>query len=111
LNRPGGNLTGMYLYIGGLVAKKLELLHELAPEISSFAVLVNPGTPSEKLDTVEIETVSRTWKTVTVIRVGTEAEIDSAFADLADRKAAVVIGTCFRSKADISTYRARFILL
>jgi putative ABC transport system substrate-binding protein len=38
LSRPGGNLTGFYLYIGGLVAKKLELLCEMAPELNSFAV-------------------------------------------------------------------------
>ncbi len=94
MNRPGGNLTGMHLYIGGLVAKKLELLHELVPDVSSFAALVNPGTPSEKLDVVEIEAISRTWtSSARVIEVGTDAEIDSVFADLAARKAAVVIGT------------------
>jgi putative ABC transport system substrate-binding protein len=95
LNRPGGNLTGMYLNIGGLIAKRLELLRELAPGVSSFAALVNPGTPSEKLDVIELETISRTWKasSVSVVKVGTEAEIASAFADLAARKAAVVIGT------------------
>jgi len=70
-------------------------LHELAPDVSSFATLVNPGTPSEKLDTVEIETISRTWRasSASVIKVGTDAEIDSVFAELAARKAAVVIGT------------------
>lgn len=95
LNRPGGNLTGMHLYIGGLIGKKLELLHELAPDISSIAVLVNPGTPSEKLDAVEVEMLSRTWKasSVNIFGVGTDAEIDSVFADLSARKAAVVIGT------------------
>jgi putative tryptophan/tyrosine transport system substrate-binding protein len=95
LNRPGGNLTGMHLYIGGLVGKKLELLHELAPDVSGIAALVNPGTPSEKLDTVEVETISRTWKasSVNIIKVGTDAEIDSVFTDLAARTAAVVIGT------------------
>ncbi len=112
LNRPGGNLTGMYLYIGGLVAKKLELLHELAPDVSGFAALVNPGTPSEKLDTVEIETISRTWSasSVSVIKVGTDAEIDSVFADLAVRKAAVVIGTdtfYFAQRAHIADVAAQ----
>ncbi len=70
-------------------------MHELAPDVSSFATLVNPGTPSEKLDTVEIETISRTWRasSASVIKVGTDAEIDSVFAELAARKAAVVIGT------------------
>jgi putative tryptophan/tyrosine transport system substrate-binding protein len=95
LNRPGVNLTGMHLYIGGLIAKKLELLHELVPDVRSFAALVNPGTPSEKLDAVEIEAISRSWtvSSASVIKVGTDAEIDSVFADLAARKAAVVIGT------------------
>jgi putative tryptophan/tyrosine transport system substrate-binding protein len=34
LSHPGGNLTGFYLYIGGLVAKKIELLREMAPELN-----------------------------------------------------------------------------
>jgi len=53
LNRPGENLTGMYLYIGGLLAKKLELLREVAPAVDNIGLVVNPGTPSAKLDTAE----------------------------------------------------------
>jgi hypothetical protein len=30
MNRPGGNVTGVSFYSGGLVAKRLELLRELA---------------------------------------------------------------------------------
>ena len=30
----------MYLYIGGLVAKKIELLREMAPDLGNFAVAV-----------------------------------------------------------------------
>ena len=52
------------------------MLHELAPEIGTFAAIVNPGTPSEKLDLPEIETISRSWKvsSVSVIKVGTDPE-------------------------------------
>jgi putative tryptophan/tyrosine transport system substrate-binding protein len=40
LNRPGGNLTGVYQFATGLEAKRLGLLHEKATII---AALVNPN--------------------------------------------------------------------
>jgi putative tryptophan/tyrosine transport system substrate-binding protein len=112
LNRPGGNLTGMYLYISGLVAKKLELLREIAPAVNRFAVVSNPGTPSEKLDSSEIEAVNRggSGTPVSLVKASTEAEIDSVFAELADRKAAAVIGTdafYFAHRAHIAEVAAR----
>jgi putative ABC transport system substrate-binding protein len=95
LSRPGGNLTGMYLYMGELVANKLELLHEMAPDASRFALLVNPVTPSAKLDSSEIKTASHSGKgpPVSVSNASTDAEIDAVFADLAASKTAAIIGT------------------
>ena len=95
LSRPGGNLTGMYLYIGGLVAKKLELLHEMASDVDSFAVVVNPQTPSAKLDSGEIEAANQAGSQplARVRNASTDEQIDAVFADLAAHKAAVVIGT------------------
>jgi putative ABC transport system substrate-binding protein len=42
LNKPGGNLTGISFLEGALMAKNLELLHELVPKASTFGMLVNP---------------------------------------------------------------------
>src|SRR5262249_7650034 len=39
LSRPGGNLTGIYFVVGELVPKRLELLRELVPAMTSVAVL------------------------------------------------------------------------
>jgi putative ABC transport system substrate-binding protein len=42
LNRPGGNLTGVYSQSGELAAKNVGLMHELVPQAHTIAVLVNP---------------------------------------------------------------------
>src|SRR5437016_2003886 len=43
LNRPGGNVTGVYQFTSGLEAKRLGLLHEMAPKAARIGVLVNPN--------------------------------------------------------------------
>src|SRR5262245_11560607 len=41
LNRPGGNVTGIYQVSVDFVAKRLGFLHELVPTVNAIAVLVN----------------------------------------------------------------------
>src|SRR5215471_18553160 len=42
LNRPGGNLTGVFALINETAAKRLELLHKLVPAAESIAMLSGP---------------------------------------------------------------------
>jgi putative ABC transport system substrate-binding protein len=42
-NRPGGNATGITSIAAELTAKRLGILHELMPDATRFAVLVNPN--------------------------------------------------------------------
>src|SRR5262249_4132347 len=46
LNRPGGNVTGATSINVELGPKRLELMRELLPSVSSMALLVNPTTPA-----------------------------------------------------------------
>jgi putative ABC transport system substrate-binding protein len=45
LARPGGNLTGFTLVHAELMPKRLELLSELVPQGTLFALLVKPDNP------------------------------------------------------------------
>jgi putative ABC transport system substrate-binding protein len=46
LARPGGNATGINIFSGELVAKRLDLLRELVPGMARVAVLVKCNWPS-----------------------------------------------------------------
>lgn len=48
LARPGGNLTGFTTLDSSIGAKLLELLEQIAPDVSRIAVLVNPDSLSSK---------------------------------------------------------------
>ena len=45
LGRPGGNATGINLFTSELEAKRLGLLHEVAPTRSTITYMVNPDYP------------------------------------------------------------------
>ena len=95
INRPGGNLTGVSLFIGALIAKKLELLHELTPNTKVVAVLVNPKSPTAQTDAADMEAAGRSrGQQVHVLSAGTNVEIETAFTTLVKHRAeALLIGT------------------
>jgi len=54
-NRPGGNLTGVYVLTTALEAKRLELLHELTPKAAVIAMLVNPNNPDAETQVRDVQ--------------------------------------------------------
>jgi putative ABC transport system substrate-binding protein len=53
-NRPGGNITGVFLFAQAVEAKKLELLGKLVPPKVTIAYLLNPNNPAAEGKSGEI---------------------------------------------------------
>jgi putative tryptophan/tyrosine transport system substrate-binding protein len=81
--RPGGNLTGAAIMMAELTPKRLQLLSELVPHASVFALMVNPNSPGTEPMTREMQEAARTKGVqLHVLKAGTESEIDAAFVTL-----------------------------
>jgi putative ABC transport system substrate-binding protein len=85
LARPGGNATGSNYFSVGLVAKRLELLHELVPKAVRVAVLLNQANgPIAETILQHVQEAARTIRLqIHVVNASTSNEIDAAFAALA----------------------------
>jgi putative tryptophan/tyrosine transport system substrate-binding protein len=95
LAHPGGNLTGTARLNVEVGAKRLQLLHEMAPTATNIAMLVNPANSVLVEPLIrDAEAASRTLGlTLHVLRASTEREIDDAFSALVRLRAgALVIG-------------------
>jgi putative tryptophan/tyrosine transport system substrate-binding protein len=94
LNRPGGNLTGVASLVDEIGPKRLELVHDLLPTTSVFAVLVNPTSPAAETVSRDAQSAARALgQTVHVLNASTEGEVDAAFARLAQLRAGALLVT------------------
>jgi putative ABC transport system substrate-binding protein len=59
INRPGGNATGVYVFLVEMDAKRMELLRELVPNPALIAVLLNPNQTRFKTVSEEIAEAAR----------------------------------------------------
>jgi putative tryptophan/tyrosine transport system substrate-binding protein len=93
LNRPNGNVTGVALLAYLLDAKRVELMHELVPGAAVVALLVNPNSPAQaEAQYADVEAAVRKFgQQLVIVKAGTESEIDSAIARVAEKKASVLL--------------------
>jgi len=95
LARPGGSITGLSDFNTGVVAKRLELLREVAPSVSRVAVLLNPMNPSNPPQLKLTQAAAATLAvTLLVFEAKRADEIDRAFAAIKTERpgALIVIG-------------------
>lgn len=86
LNRLGGNITGVAFLVNKLVPKRLELLRELVPGAATIGMLIDPTNPNAEADVKDAQAAAAAFgRKLFVVRAGTMAEIDTAFAALAQQ--------------------------
>ena len=109
LNRPGANVTGTVFFGPDLITKRLELLHQLVPKATTFAVLIHPDSPLAETERREVLAAAQArGLRLLVLGVGNEPDIDRAFATLVQNKAdALLVG----SAAFINSHRERLVAL
>jgi putative tryptophan/tyrosine transport system substrate-binding protein len=92
LAQPGGNATGINFFTTELLAKRLGLLHELAPKAVRVAVLINPtNTPSARSTLRDVPEAARALGLQTqIFNASTSREIEAAFTALVRDRADVL---------------------
>jgi putative tryptophan/tyrosine transport system substrate-binding protein len=85
LARPGGNATGINFFSFEVNAKRLELMHELLPKATRYAVLVNPANAASTEATSKAlkEAANHLGLELHFFSASSPAEIDEAFAAFA----------------------------
>jgi putative ABC transport system substrate-binding protein len=85
LARPGGNATGVNVFVEEMVAKRLRLLLDLVPKATRVAVLVNPANASSTDATLRAvqEAAPSIGLQIQTLKATTIGEIDTAFATFA----------------------------
>jgi len=92
LNRPGGNMTGVYQFTTGIEAKRLGLLHEMVPKAATIAVLVNSNfsAAADQLRDAQ-EAAASLGVQLVVLRANVESDFDAAFAALVQQRAGALL--------------------
>jgi putative tryptophan/tyrosine transport system substrate-binding protein len=92
LNRPGGNITGVYQFTSGLEAKRLGLLREMVPKATSIAVLVNPNFADAENQLRDVhEAAARLGVQLVVVRANAESDFEAAFLTLVRQRAGALL--------------------
>src|SRR5215469_4891612 len=93
LNRPGGNVTGVTGLAIELEPKRLEILHEMLPSATRFALLVNPNnavTSKQRIEGAQTA-AQRLGLELVILKAGTAAEVEAAFMAATEQRASALL--------------------
>ena len=92
LNRPSGNVTGIYVLNVAVTGKRLELLRESVPTARVIGYLANPKSAATAPETKELHEAARALDVeLRVLNAANESEIDTAFATLAKERSVPLV--------------------
>ena len=79
LAQPGGNVTGVYVPLVDMAAKRLQLLKEAVPGLTSVAILWNPRNSAAELQAKTTEAAARLLRlTPFLVEVTSQSDLDGA---------------------------------
>ena len=109
LNRPGGNVTGVVFFNAVLGAKRLELLRQLVPKVTTNGVLVYPNNPSTEAERRDVQAAAQAvGQQLIILDVSSDRDIETAFTTIVQRGAgALLVGT----GAFLNSHRERLVAL
>jgi putative ABC transport system substrate-binding protein len=113
LGRPGGNATGVTVFSGTLLTKRLELARDLTAGPTLIAVLMNPSNPEYHVDLEELQDAGRAiGQRILVVEASAAHELGAAFEKtIAQKASALLVGNdvLFNNRRDeIVALAARF---
>jgi putative ABC transport system substrate-binding protein len=97
LARPGRNITGVTFLLPELDGKRLQLLREVAPNISRIAILLAPtGNPAALLRSLESRLAAdKLGLSLQAVEVASPFDFASAFAAIRQERADALLVTAF----------------
>jgi len=92
LNRPGGNITGVNLFVTEMASKRLGLLRELVPTADLVAVLSNPTNPNTEDQLKDVQQAARALgQQIHILSARTDQELDVAFRSMTELRARALL--------------------
>jgi len=92
LNRPSGNITGIYVLNVAVTGKRLELLRESVSTARVIGYLANPKSAATAPETKELREAARALGVeLRILNAANESEIDTAFATLAKERSVPLV--------------------
>ena len=92
INRPGGNATGINIFVSEMEGKRLGLLRELVPHIGLIGVLLNPAYSAFDLQLNEVQKAARVADLqIRPLLASNDREMHAAFMTLAEARAAALL--------------------
>jgi putative ABC transport system substrate-binding protein len=92
LNRPGANVTGIANLNAEMAPKQLQLLRELAPNITLFGALADPAFPGTPSIIADLQAAARKLGLqLIVVDARTDSDLEQAFATFSQRRVGGVL--------------------
>jgi len=95
INHPGGNMTVVSLFTSSdnaLVAKRLEILHEVLPKVATVGWLADANILDYDMQFQDMQSAAQALGlNLVVVRVAKDSELDAAFASLVQQGAGAML--------------------